>query len=50
MSGKTWWDDAAIVLLANTGDLELAEQFARWCESAHEGFAQFGIRPEDLTE
>ena len=31
-----WWDDAEIVLLAHTGNVELAEQFAAWCQSADE--------------
>lgn len=49
-AGQTWWDDATIVLLAHTGDLELAEQFARWCQSVHDSaFGILGIAPGDFT-
>ena len=36
MEGMRWWDDAEIVLLAHTGNVELAEQFAAWCRHADE--------------
>ena len=31
-----WWDDAELILLAHTGNVELAEQFSAWCQSADE--------------
>lgn len=31
-----WWDDPELVLLAHTGDIALAEQFAAWCQHATE--------------
>jgi hypothetical protein len=31
-----WWDDAEIVLLAHTGNVDLTDQFAAWCQGINE--------------
>lgn len=31
-----WWDDSELVLLAHTGDMQLAEDFAAWCQQSTE--------------
>lgn len=41
-----WWDDAELVLLAHTGNVELAEQFAAWCQNADETLSSLlGVDP-----
>lgn len=45
-----WWDDAEIALLAHTGNVELAEQFAAWCKSADDTLLSIvGIDPETFN-
>lgn len=31
----TWWDEGTLALLG-TGNIELANQFARWCAQVHQ--------------
>lgn len=32
--GERWWDEPELVLLAHTGDVLMAEQFAAWCQQS----------------
>lgn len=51
MSQQKWWDEPAITLLAHTGDVELAEQFAAWCKQGHEDLCRVvGVDPETFDQ
>jgi len=46
-----WWDDSELVLLAHTGDIQLAEDFAAWCQQSTETLAAItGISMDDTNE
>jgi len=46
-----WWDESELVLLAHTGDVALAEQFAAWCQQSTETLAAMtGISVDDTNE
>lgn len=46
-----WWDDSELVLLAHTGDMKLAEDFAAWCQQSTETLAAItGINIDDIDQ
>ncbi|MEN6547477.1 MAG: hypothetical protein ABFE07_15700 [Armatimonadia bacterium] len=46
-----WWDDSELALLAHTGDIQLAVDFAAWCQQSTETLAAItGISVDDTNE
>lgn len=47
---ERWWDEPELVLLAHTGNVQLAEQFAAWCQTATANLlAVIGLSEEDIN-
>lgn len=45
-----WWDEPELTLLAHTGDVLLAEQFAAWCQqSTADLMSVIGLSEDDIN-